>query len=203
MILINKYFNDIFIHNYSNPQIKVYAKNSLDRFGDDLTEEILQYMTLEEKIRLECVSKQWQRCVYQRQFVFELEHKSVEKQNSLNKLCNINNNLSHVKHQSLESVLKKCPNKTKVKLGITVNSSVLSLIGRYCPRIKSLTSQLYSEDNSLSFFRMYGYKVEELNLYYDNELIEQYLRHCPNLRTVFIEDKKNSNSQKTLNFCLN
>ena len=31
----------------------------MDRFGDDLTELILQYLTFEDKVRLECVSKQW------------------------------------------------------------------------------------------------------------------------------------------------
>ena len=51
-----------------NCNIYGYLKNSMNRFGDDLIEEVLQYLTLEDKIRLECVSKQWQRCIYQRQF---------------------------------------------------------------------------------------------------------------------------------------
>ena len=37
-IVINKHFNGIIIHNYSNTQMKVYAKDSMDRLGDDLTE---------------------------------------------------------------------------------------------------------------------------------------------------------------------
>ena len=45
--------------------MKVYAKNSMDRFGDDLSEVILSYLWFEDKIRLECVSKQWRRLVYQ------------------------------------------------------------------------------------------------------------------------------------------
>ena len=36
---------------------KVYAKDSMDRFGDDLTEEVIQYLTFKDKVRLECVSK--------------------------------------------------------------------------------------------------------------------------------------------------
>ena len=54
-------------------QMKVYSKDSMDRFGDDLTELILSYLTLEDKIRLECVSKQWKRCVFQRQSVIEID----------------------------------------------------------------------------------------------------------------------------------
>ena len=173
--------------------MKVYAKNSFDRFGDDLTEEILQYMTFEDKIRLECVSKQWRRLVFNKQFVIELnmnlEDNRYEKQNSLNKLIKVINYKSHVKHQSLESLLKKCPNITKVNFRRKVDSFTLSLIGRYCHRIKSLTYHLKAEDNALSFFRQYGHKLKELNLYLQHNVIEQYLRHCPNLKTVFIDDK--------------
>ena len=49
-----------------------YRKDSFDRFGDDLTELILSFLWFEDKIRLECVSKQWKRCVFQKQFVIEL-----------------------------------------------------------------------------------------------------------------------------------
>ena len=51
--------------------MKVNAKNSFDRLGDDLTELILQYLTFEDKVRLECVSKQWRRLVFNKQFVIE------------------------------------------------------------------------------------------------------------------------------------
>ena len=37
-------------HNYSNTRMKVYAKNSMDRFGDDLT-ELSHYNTWHLKIR--------------------------------------------------------------------------------------------------------------------------------------------------------
>ena len=106
LLLINKPFIDINFHNYSNTQMKVYPKNSFDRFGDDLTELILQYLTFEDKVRLECVSKQWRRLVFNKQFAIEIfdpksEHmnnfrqipliskigfKIEERHNSLNKL---------------------------------------------------------------------------------------------------------------------
>jgi hypothetical protein len=34
-----------------------YSKNSFYRFGDDLCELLLSYLTLEDKFRFECVSK--------------------------------------------------------------------------------------------------------------------------------------------------
>ena len=93
---------------------KVYANDSMDRFGDDLTEEILQYLTFADKVRLECVSKQWKRCVFQKQFVIEIlnyfdlfifnRHKLLY--NSLNKLIVKDTNY-HLEDKALESVLKK------------------------------------------------------------------------------------------------
>ena len=52
----------------------VYPKNSFDRFGDDLTELIVSYLCFEDKVRLECVSKQWRRLIYQKQIVIYLNY---------------------------------------------------------------------------------------------------------------------------------
>ncbi|CAG2116135.1 unnamed protein product [Medioppia subpectinata] len=46
-------------------QPKIYAKNSMDRFGDDLYGLILSYLSLEDRFRCECVSKQFQRTVFE------------------------------------------------------------------------------------------------------------------------------------------
>ena len=197
-----------------------YLKNSFDRFGDDLTELILQYLTFEDKVRLECVSKQWRRLVFNKQYAIEilgsesinyinsnncgqqlvsyLGSISKEKNNSLNKLMIVRANrlldIRKLNIEAFESVLKKCPNIKKVIIDFGIDSSVLSLIGRYCPRIKSLgykTLNLYTnEDNALSFFCMYGHKLEELYLYGNDwvgyEIV--YLRHCTNLKILMLMD---------------
>ena len=154
------------------------------RFGDDLTEELLQYLSLEDKIRLECVSKQWQRCVYQRQFVIEI-HTNNRPHND-ERLSNV---------QLFQSLLKKCPNIRRIDLywHIDQKSEVLSLIGRYCPRLKSLFYQCLDNDiYALQFFREYGHKLEELDLEMDSinfpEMCEQIFRHCPNVKKVKLPD---------------
>ena len=46
-----------------------YRRDSFsDRVCDDLSEVILQYLSLKDKLRLECVSKQFQRTVFQRNY---------------------------------------------------------------------------------------------------------------------------------------
>ena len=145
--------------------MKVYAKDSMKRFGDDFTEEILQYLRLEDKARLECVSKQWKRCVFQRQFVIEIE-------------------ISESLHEKqVESVLKKCANITTVVLFARKKSEVLSLIGRYCPHIRSLS--YWSEFiMDLPFLRDYGYKLEELYIQREYKRIKHFMQLCPNVKRV-------------------
>ncbi|CAG2102269.1 unnamed protein product [Medioppia subpectinata] len=48
--------------NTQKPQI--YAKNSMDRYGDDLCEVLLSYLLPEDRFRCECVSKQFSRTVF-------------------------------------------------------------------------------------------------------------------------------------------
>ncbi|CAG2109646.1 unnamed protein product [Medioppia subpectinata] len=45
-------------------QSKIYAKDSMDRFGDDLCALIVSYLTFEDRFRYECVSKQFRRTVF-------------------------------------------------------------------------------------------------------------------------------------------
>ena len=191
LILINKNFNDFTYHNYSNTQMKVYAKNSFDRFGDDLTELILQYLTFEDKVRLECVSKQWRRLVYNKQFVIEGLRKGSK--NFLTHLYPFKeiHKFSIDKHW-LESLLKKCPNIIEFNPHYGNNGELLPVIGQYCHRIKSLKyySNIVNDDNVnhvLSFFRMYGHKLEELDLFSGPET-EQVLKLCPNLKKIIIDN---------------
>ena len=83
----------------------------MDRFGDDMCELILSYLSLEDKFRFECVSKQWNRCVFEKHF--ELDISLMKKQNSLNKVFD---KTRHLSRERLKFVLKKCPNLRKVIL---------------------------------------------------------------------------------------
>ena len=159
--------------------MSVYAKDSTDRFGDDLTELILSYLTLEDKFRFECLSKQWKRCVFEKQF--ELEVSVMKKQNSLNKLFNSNRHLSR---RRLISVLKKCPNLRKVKFCTYEKTDVLSLIGQHCQHIRSWS--FYSCDD-MTFYQKYGHKVEELVLN-GWSVPQSYLEFCPNLKIITVFD---------------
>ena len=58
-----------------------YRRDSFcDHFWDDLCEDILQYLSLEDKLRLQCVSKQFLRTVFNRQYKLYI---SVSREHSI------------------------------------------------------------------------------------------------------------------------
>ena len=96
----------------------------------------------------------------------------------------------HRKRSYLISVLKKCPNIKTIRFNREVYSSLLSLIAQYCPNIKSLTycSDSFGDKKLLPFFRIYGHKLEELNIEENfveiYEEMKQILEFCPNVKRI-------------------
>ena len=201
--------SDLIIYFQNRLSVKDMSwKESFDRFGDDLTQEIIQYLTFDDKIRLECVSKQWRRLVFRRQFVLWIECKGkdievvrVDNHNTLNRLVYRYEPL-HLRHRRpdpwlyiqtyLVSVLKKCPNITRIRLRINSNGTELDLFFRYLPNLK----HVYCEDMHFREIRPtltqtafnYGLKLESIQLDYcvfkrDTEF-DLFLRFCPELETI-------------------
>ncbi|CAG2100603.1 unnamed protein product, partial [Medioppia subpectinata] len=74
-------------------QRRIYAKNSFDRFGDDLCGLILSYLLFDERFGCECVSKQFQRTVFE-----SVVHITID-DNYVNTRANI---------QMLAAIVRKC-----------------------------------------------------------------------------------------------
>ena len=85
-----------------------------DRFCDDLCEEILQYLSLEDKLKLEGVSKQFQRTAFKRQYELNMErwepfvHKCYLKDNDL-RIGSFRYYIENKSLYSFKTLLKKCP----------------------------------------------------------------------------------------------
>ncbi|CAG2118916.1 unnamed protein product, partial [Medioppia subpectinata] len=79
-------------------QLKLYAKNSMDRFGDDMCGLILSYLSLEDKFRCECVSKQFQRTAFESVVDIDINDIFLKRM--------------RIKYNSegLTRIAKKCPN---------------------------------------------------------------------------------------------
>ncbi len=78
------------------------------RICDDLCEVLLSYLSIEDKIRFECVSKQFQNCVYIKQNAIEVDNCFLKRNNVLNKLLiRSKGNHKSFNYKAFESVLKK------------------------------------------------------------------------------------------------
>ena len=144
---------------------KCVSKNSHsfdDRICDDLSEVLLQFLSLEDKQILECVSKQFQKTVFQKQLTItlyssELNDKKCEKLNETNYL------------KSIESILKKCPNIQTMSLFLennTIFKSILHLIIKYCRYLNefdvSLKDRREPELNE-EFLRLFSQKLKYIS----------------------------------------
>ena len=162
---------------------QVYPKKFFDRFGDDLTELILSYLTFEDKIRLECVSKQWRRLVFNKQFELNITAK-----NTLFKEIGTGYTL---KRQSLKSVLKKCPNISRVRLPKGTIDEWLEVITKYCRRITKLEiPYCCNETQLMSFATKHGMWLQEFGIdKFTGKLpnyMKKFLLMCPNIKKIDI-----------------
>ena len=103
-----------------------YRRDSFsDVFCDDLCEEIIQYLPLKEKPKLEGMSKQFQRTVFKLQYELHINiSDSEDNKNYLQnkdlriRSLNIDFNYFYNKQKSVDSLkalLKKCPNITSIE----------------------------------------------------------------------------------------
>ncbi len=101
----NKKFKSI---NNNNNKIDLKRDSFSGRICDDLCEVLLSYLSFEDKIRFECVSKQWKNCVYIKQNTIDFNSKKYY--NSLSKLfVKFETNESLIfSFNAFESILKKC-----------------------------------------------------------------------------------------------
>ena len=108
------------LNEYKIDSKKQKRKSFSERICDDLCEDILQYLSLEDKLRLQCVSKQFQRTVFQRHYELYINI-GVEGDHEFylrNKNFKRYHNYYYIEAQNMDSfkaLLKNCPNITSIK----------------------------------------------------------------------------------------
>ncbi|CAG2167363.1 unnamed protein product, partial [Oppiella nova] len=126
--------------NDTNGTQEEYPKDSFDRFGDDLCGLVLSYLEFEECFRYECLSKQWQRCVFTRRHSLSVSAPVLKKFQ-----LRENNSIVANKWTIFESVVKKCPNITSIDMTIDSQETAI-LFGTIAPeeyiRVMKLLPQL-------------------------------------------------------------
>ena len=125
-------------NNYNSSLVskeELTLNSSLDRFGDDLTELIVSYLPITDKIRFECLSKQIQSLIFNKQFRLALQsHSRYDDDDSdIDKLIIKN-----------KANLKLVLNKLKFLITLdnaemSVDGDMFRLIADHCPRLRHLS----------------------------------------------------------------
>ena len=173
-------FKDCVINEFQSKEFN-YRRDSFDvRFCDDLSIEVLQYLSLEDKLRLQCVSKQFQRTVFKRQSELYInlwdseEHKKYLENKDLN-----NRNVYkyyYIEDQNLDSfkaLLRKCPKITSIEIIGEYHwhrdynpdkfNQVFRLIIENCNNLNEvITMNDLNDSNLTEFYRKFGSKIKNL-----------------------------------------
>jgi hypothetical protein len=98
----------------------------------------LSYLSFEDKIRFECVSKQFQRYLYNKQNSLEIdEYYARRKYKSNVLLINIAQN-NRFNYKAFGSVLKKCKFIININFNGIKTQELIKLIIKYCIHLKSI-----------------------------------------------------------------
>ena len=141
-----------------------------DRICGQLSEVILHYLSLKDKLNYESVSKQFQRTVFCKEVFFWID-------------------IRNVKH--LEVLLKKLPSITSIKnalferqLSPQLMNESIEMIIKYCNNLTEFDSELFEfvdKDIQLKFFEKFGHKLMSVDV--DNQL-KWCLTQTPNIEEL-------------------
>jgi hypothetical protein len=178
-------------------------KSSLDRFGDDLTEVILSYLPISDKIRLECTSKQVQSLIFNKQKSLHINQYPNEWY--LNQLLlsgSTSDDRKQVNYEVFGAVLKKFKflDTIRIEGNITVDSDLIQTIADNCRPLKTLwiydrfscelqVNQNITDECLMSLAQKCGSSLQSLRI---NNLpqkqFKQFLYSLPELRSLTLFD---------------
>ena len=178
---------------------KLYSKSSFDRFGDDLCEYVLSFLTFKDCFRLSCVSKQWKHLIFNNQKHFNIE-KSIESQ------C----------MRKLETVFKNCLNIRSISIGSDISSDYKIYIFGYIIgnsnanineigfSFKGLTKNMIKD-----FFYKFGNNLKTIDFRGEEPIDKMLLKLCPNvtdlrhfsLDSIFERNEVLFKKLKLISFC--
>ena len=153
-----------------------YSRKSFQRLGDDLTEELLKFLSFEDRLRLQCVAKQWRTLIFRKTVTLSVQqfHRLAEA----------------VYNNHLKSLLVKCPNVRELDFGFpSVDDSVLDTLCECCPRLRSIgfDASFVSKEGITRFGHKLGPNMRGIQFNAINANItteEVLLPLCPNLEEL-------------------
>ncbi|CAG2163787.1 unnamed protein product [Oppiella nova] len=166
---------------------KVYPKDSLDRFGDDLYELLLSYLSFKDRFRCECVSKQSKRCIFTTQSELIITPKLYTQLKMFVKYMGTRTHWS-----VLDVTLEKCQNIAYIECNDKkLTADMLDSIVDHCHRLTAINVRLdrkLSVDRIDRFFAKFAKQLTRIELRempkFLTSNLKSYENWCPNLRQL-------------------
>ena len=140
-----------------------HDKPSFSRFGDDLGEVILSYLSIRDKIRFECLSKQTQTLIYNKQksIIISNNYMNYINNSSVNQLLYKSRDYKHLYHineRQFETLLSKFWSIEDLVIDnyCIIDGNILRLIADNCLNLRQFTCTsikcLNIRDEDLDYF---------------------------------------------------
>ena len=178
----------------------IYGKSSFDRFGDDLIELVLSYISFEDSFHFRGVSKQWKRLVFNKQ------NKLIVKLDENSRIHFMNDSFNEFNLKVFQLVLKNCRKITSIYFEYNYNlfgnktvvniNTLFDLIINYCNNLSeifiSFKSKNFTQNTINKFGQKFGLKLKRLYLQsvynYNNNY--KIIKFCPNLTHLWVSRLK-------------
>ncbi|CAG2111985.1 unnamed protein product [Medioppia subpectinata] len=175
-----------------------------DRISDGLSQELLKYLPFKDKLRLESVSKQFQRTIYTKQYILFLGPNNNYEDVSKSTEQSIRNNecLAFTSQEALESVLKKCRNISEIYIidesyNPLQNDGLISAVFNHCHNLDAIKCSFdgLTDKKIAQFLHRFGEEIRKLGLYdefrfaphpYNRHLI----KYMPNINELTVSSPK-------------
>lgn len=156
-----------------------YPKTSFERFGDDLTELILSYLPFADKLRLECVCRQWRRLIFQKQKCLDLTAMVLKDIAAIPSKGTHESPVAYLKPQITSSQLIALFKKSSKVVKVVINCRqtnvwfVIELVFKYCSHITGIHLK----------------QMNELDII-NKTFAEKFRKICPKLKSISIGHQK-------------
>lgn len=188
-----------------DPNGRPTSADSFQRFDNQLTQALIDFLSFEDKIRYLCVAKLWNSLLLSGQKWLDINDHMHSDINGVRQLL-VDKKIENVTKKAvivsrLKTVLKMCPNLVSIDMSdVYVEDSILSAITDNCPHLCSIGLNLSftSKEEITRFGRRFGSKMKSIEL---NEFSESQLRvfdhedkhkllisFCPFVRCLSAED---------------
>ena len=185
---------------------KIYPKSSFDRFGDDLIELVLSYISFEDCFQYKCVSKQWKYLLFNKQnqiFINDCNYRYINVNVENKRIEFIRSIDNENKFKAIELVLKNCPNITSIFIRLPENqrhiNKVFELIIKYCNKLNEIefSTNGLTLNTIEKFCHKFGSKMKK-NDFNNRKLtdidtiLNKFYKLCPNLTHLYVRRLTNA-----------